>query len=189
MRAPSPALVMSDTQREILESLAKSQTAAHREVTRAKALLLAADGLASTAVAYEVGVSPSSVVAWRSRFAEEGLAKLGRVRPGPGVDRAQWRALGPPCTKNRASPTTGGWSTSPAVAPTRAGPKEGHSASGVAFLVELPCAVAPNVACWCAIVPHKLPDKPHWNHGQTPIEYRVPGKGGTSTDDSTGYDQ
>jgi len=52
VRAPSPALVMSDAQREILESLAKSQTAAHREVTRAKALLLAADGLASTAVAY-----------------------------------------------------------------------------------------------------------------------------------------
>jgi hypothetical protein len=75
---------MSDAQREILESLAKSQTAAHREVTRAEALLLAADGLASTAVAYEVGVSPSSVVAWRSRFAEEGLAKLGRVRPGRG---------------------------------------------------------------------------------------------------------
>jgi transposase len=46
--------------------------------------LLAADGLASTAVAYEVGASPSSVVAWRSRFAEEGLAKLGRVRPGRG---------------------------------------------------------------------------------------------------------
>ena len=84
MRAPSPALVMSDAQREILESLAKSQAAVHREVTRAKALLLAADGLASTAVAYEVGVSPSSVVAWRSRFAEEGLAKLGRVRPGRG---------------------------------------------------------------------------------------------------------
>ena len=53
-------------------------------MTRAKALLLAADGLASTAVAYEVGVSPSSVVAWRSRFAEEGLAKVGRVRPGRG---------------------------------------------------------------------------------------------------------
>jgi Winged helix-turn helix len=91
VRAPSPALVMSDAQREILESLAKSQTAAHREVTRAKALLLAADGLASTAVAYEVGVSPSSVVAWRSRFAEEGLAKLGRVRPGRGVSRRSRR--------------------------------------------------------------------------------------------------
>ena len=69
---------MSDAQREILESLAKSQTAAHREVTRAKALLLAADGLASTAVAYEVGVSPSSVVAWRSSF---GNAKHRRFHP------------------------------------------------------------------------------------------------------------
>jgi hypothetical protein len=37
---------MSDAQPEILESLAESQTAAHREVTRAKAMLLAADGLA-----------------------------------------------------------------------------------------------------------------------------------------------
>jgi transposase len=46
-------------------------------------LVLAADGLASTAVAYEVGVFPSSVVAWRSRFAEEGLATLGQVgKPG-----------------------------------------------------------------------------------------------------------
>ena len=77
MRAPSPALVMSDAQREILERLAKSQTAAHREVTRAKALLLAADGLASTAVAYEVGVSPSSVVAWRSRFAQVTMSRVG----------------------------------------------------------------------------------------------------------------
>src|SRR5215218_3184495 len=73
---------MSDAQREILESLAKSQTAAHREVTRAKALLLAADGLASTAGAYEVGGSPSRGVAWRSRCAGGGLATLGRVRPG-----------------------------------------------------------------------------------------------------------
>src|SRR5215207_10132427 len=54
---------------------------------------------------------------------------IGRTTAGPGVDRAQWRALGPPCTKNRASPMTGGWSTSPAVAPTRAGPKRHPRAS------------------------------------------------------------
>ena len=66
MHAPSPALVMSDVQ---------------REMTRFKPLLLTADGLASTDVACEIGVSPSSVVAWRSRFAEEGLARLGRIRP------------------------------------------------------------------------------------------------------------
>ena len=89
MRAPSPALVMSDAQREILESLAKSQTAAHREVTRAKALLLAADGLASTAVAYEVGVSPSSVVAWRSRFAQVTMSRVG-AKTTYQTSRSRW---------------------------------------------------------------------------------------------------
>ena len=84
MRAASPALVMSDGQREILEVLARSQTAPHREVIRAKALLLAARGVANTAIAKELAVSPSSVVAWRERFAKEGIAKIGRVRPGRG---------------------------------------------------------------------------------------------------------
>src|SRR5215203_2392584 len=57
------------------------------------------------------------------------------------------------------------------------------------FLLEVAYAVAPSVSYWRANVPHKLPDKPHWNHGQSLIGYRVPGKRGTSTDDSTGYDQ
>ena len=75
---------MSDGQREILERLARCATAPHREVTRAKALLLAAEGVASTAIAGRLEVSPSSVTAWRDRFAEEGVAKIGQVRPGRG---------------------------------------------------------------------------------------------------------
>ena len=43
MSKPVPALAMTDAQREVLESLARSQSAAHREVVRAKALLMAAD--------------------------------------------------------------------------------------------------------------------------------------------------
>ena len=84
MRAPTPPLEMSDGQREILETFSKSLTALHREVTRAKALLLAAEGIANTAIAARLEVSPSSVAAWRDRFAEEGLAKIGAVRPGRG---------------------------------------------------------------------------------------------------------
>ena len=84
MRAPSRALTMTDGQREILDRVARSRTAPHREVTRAKALLLAAEGLATTAIAARLEVSPSSVAAWRDRFAAEGLAKMGRVRPGRG---------------------------------------------------------------------------------------------------------
>ena len=75
---------MDDGQRAILEKLAKSQSAPHRDVTRAKALLLATEGVANTAIAAQLAVSPASVTAWRSRFAQEGVAKIGRVRAGRG---------------------------------------------------------------------------------------------------------
>ena len=75
---------MSDGQREALQGLSRSQTAPHRQVQRAKALLLAADGVANMRIAAQVGVKPATVRAWRARFAEEGLAKLGKVRAGRG---------------------------------------------------------------------------------------------------------
>jgi len=81
---PAAALVMSEGQREALAVLARSQTAPHRQVRRAEALLLAADGLANTQIAQRVGVTAATVRAWRARFAEDGLAKLGKVRAGRG---------------------------------------------------------------------------------------------------------
>lgn len=84
MRPATPALVMSDGQRATLEALSRSQTTPHREVVRAKALLLAGGGVANTAIAREVRVSPATVTRWRERFADEGLAKLGTVRAGRG---------------------------------------------------------------------------------------------------------
>jgi transposase len=45
---------------------------------------LASQGTANTAIASRLQVSSASVVAWRERFAEEGLAKFGQVRPGRG---------------------------------------------------------------------------------------------------------
>src|SRR5271155_1336293 len=84
MRKPVAALEISDGQRELLESLARSQSGAHREVVRAKALLMAADGAANTAVARALSVSPASVANWRARFVQDGVAKLGEVRKGRG---------------------------------------------------------------------------------------------------------
>ncbi len=84
MMNPAPALVVSDGQRAALEVLSRSQTAAHREVQRARVLLLAADGIANSSIAVKVSVTPTTVRAWRSRFEAEGLAKLGRVRAGRG---------------------------------------------------------------------------------------------------------
>src|SRR6476659_530392 len=79
MRQPVPALLVSPGQREVLESLAP-----HREVVRARALMMAADGLANTAIARALSVSPASVSGWRTRFAEEGLVKFAQVRQGRG---------------------------------------------------------------------------------------------------------
>jgi transposase len=84
MHPPAPALVLEEGQRDVLEVLARSTAAPHREVVRARALLLAAEGLANTAIAAQVGVSASSIVAWRQRFAAEGLAKFAQVRKGRG---------------------------------------------------------------------------------------------------------
>ena len=85
MSAPAaPPLPMSDSQRATLEQLSRSQSAAHRQVQRAKALLLAADGVANTRISQQVGVTPVTVRAWRERFEQDGVAKLGQVREGRG---------------------------------------------------------------------------------------------------------
>jgi transposase len=78
------ALVVSDSQRALLEALSKSQTASHREVQRAQVLLMAAEGLANESIAKVAGTSPGTVRAWRTRFEAEGLAHLGEVRAGRG---------------------------------------------------------------------------------------------------------
>src|SRR5215471_6313465 len=84
VRPAAPALAMSSAQRESLEVIARSQSAAHRQVQRARALLLAADGQANTHIAESVGVTVGTVRSWRERFAEDGLARLGEVRRGRG---------------------------------------------------------------------------------------------------------
>src|SRR5512144_1158382 len=75
-----PRLCRSPGQREALEVLARSGTTPFREVRRAQALLMAADGLPNVQIAAAVGVTAVTVRAWRSRFAEEGLARFAEVR-------------------------------------------------------------------------------------------------------------
>jgi transposase len=84
MRRPTPPLVISDEQREVLGRLSGSRTAAHREVQRASVLLLAGEGMATTRIAAQAGVSPATVDAWRERFAREGLKAFAGVRAGRG---------------------------------------------------------------------------------------------------------
>ena len=84
MRTPTPALPVTDEQRAVLEKLIRSRTAPHRDVQRARVLLMAADGFANTRIAGEVQVSPATVAAWRERFAEDGLQNFSAVRSGRG---------------------------------------------------------------------------------------------------------
>src|SRR3954453_8553908 len=83
-RPATAALSLAESQLEILEKLTRSRTAKHGDVQRARALLLAAEGVANTRIAAAVGVSPTSVVNWRARFEADGLKLVGPVRTGRG---------------------------------------------------------------------------------------------------------
>jgi transposase len=84
MVAPATALTITETQREVLEALARSRTAEVRQVTRARVLLLAADGVSNVEIAQRVGVSRPTVLAWRKQFESDGLMRFGRVATGRG---------------------------------------------------------------------------------------------------------
>ena len=79
-------VVLSEEQRRELERRAVAYSGPYRDVVRAKAMLLAADGLANTEIAERLGCSRTSVSTWRRRFCEEGMQGL-EERPRPGRPR------------------------------------------------------------------------------------------------------
>lgn len=84
MTSAAAPLVVTPAQRDVLERVARSSTAAHREVVRARVLLDACEGVANTVIADRHGVTAVTVRAWRTSFAEQGLTGWGKVRPGRG---------------------------------------------------------------------------------------------------------
>ena len=54
-------LTVSPAQRRVLEKVARSSTAAHREVVRARVLLEAAEGVGNKTIAARHGISPITV--------------------------------------------------------------------------------------------------------------------------------
>jgi transposase len=83
-RPPAPALPMTAAQRQVLEKVARSSTAAHREVVRAQVLLDAAEGTANAEIARRHRVSVITVRAWRAAFGTDGLTGWGKVKEGRG---------------------------------------------------------------------------------------------------------
>jgi transposase len=84
---PMPPLartvVIEAEHRPRLEALARSRTAALREVQRARIVLAAADGTATATIARDLQVEENTVRTWRNRFAAHGIDGLAdRPRPG-----------------------------------------------------------------------------------------------------------
>jgi transposase len=84
MASPAAPLPVSAAQRQVLEKIARSTSAAHREVVRARVLLDAADGVGNKTLASRHGVTAVTVRAWRGAFETDGLTEWGKVKPGRG---------------------------------------------------------------------------------------------------------
>ena len=84
MNKPAAPLLLSHDERNMLTKWAHSATAPHRVVTRAKALLMAGDGVANTRIATTLGIGRPTVLNWRGRFLIDGLDSVGEVRTGRG---------------------------------------------------------------------------------------------------------
>ena len=84
MSRPSPfAVLLTATQRRVLEARVRKLTAQQRQVVRARIVLAAAEGEQNTRIAVRLGVAVNTVSKWRKRFSQEGLSGLGdRKRPG-----------------------------------------------------------------------------------------------------------
>lgn len=67
---------LSDEERCELEHRAACYTRPHREVLRAKLVLMAADGETNTKIGERLGMSREAVGRWRRRFCEQRLAGL-----------------------------------------------------------------------------------------------------------------
>ena len=79
-------VVLSEEQRDALGRRARAYSGPHRDVVRAKAILLAADGHTNTEIAERLAVSRQAVSIWRIRFCQEGVQGL-EERPRSGRPR------------------------------------------------------------------------------------------------------
>ena len=69
-------LMVPDADRAELERCARVKGASARVVERARIVLLAADGLTGAQMAARAGCTEPTVIKWRRRYAEAGLAGL-----------------------------------------------------------------------------------------------------------------
>jgi putative transposase len=80
---PVPALTLSPSEREQLVSFTRARSMPHALVTRARIILLAAEGHSNTAIAAHLGLSKPTVGLWRQRYRVQRVQGLyDEARPG-----------------------------------------------------------------------------------------------------------
>jgi len=80
----APALPVTMDERAELKRMAASSALPHRQVTQAKALLWAANGVANQEIARRCGVDSDAVRRWRTRFGVQGVEGVGVIAKGRG---------------------------------------------------------------------------------------------------------
>jgi putative transposase len=76
-------VVLTDEQKEQLESFAASRSLPHAQVERAKIVLKAAQGMKNIHIAEQLSTTRETVGKWRKRFVEQGIEGLyDELRPG-----------------------------------------------------------------------------------------------------------
>lgn len=80
----APRLNVSRRERKALKQMACSTSLPHRSVVQAKALVLAADGVANEAIARACSTTPNAVRRWRRKYEESGIDAVGSIGPGRG---------------------------------------------------------------------------------------------------------
>jgi putative transposase len=80
---PKPDVCLSSGEKEQLQSMVSSRSLPYGLVTRARIVLLSAEGASNREISGKVGLSAQSVCKWRRRFLAQGLSGLhDELRPG-----------------------------------------------------------------------------------------------------------
>src|SRR5215211_892481 len=72
----APPVVLTPEDRAALDRRVHARTGSQQGALRARIVLLAADGLDTTAIATTLGIARGTARAWRARFAAAGVAGL-----------------------------------------------------------------------------------------------------------------
>ncbi|NOR52876.1 MAG: IS630 family transposase [Candidatus Aminicenantes bacterium] len=80
---PKKVIILSKEEEEQLKSITGSRSLPYGLVTRARIIIMAAEGATNKAIAEKIEYSPQSVGLWRRRFLEQGIQGLhDELRPG-----------------------------------------------------------------------------------------------------------